>query len=207
MKRSREGRRQPNKTLANRLRPYLQDFMYPTQVLEWLPGFDDIVSCAARLDGKVADATALHSVALYPRLATNTVNETIDVGSLNVSRNGGGSWRNALQVRIVKMRNRGVDIDRRTLRDTTGTCGELAITDTTDQGVHMLTKVARLSQGGLVRAELWEVQIVWVVEGRMTLTGYEQSKNDAGQVVKFSQSWLITLDTSPPPRNQEHKVR
>lgn len=37
-----------------------------------------------------------------------------------------------MHVRIVKMRNRGVEIDRRVIRDAAGTRGQLAITDTTD---------------------------------------------------------------------------
>ena len=102
-----------------------------------------------------------------------------------------------MQVRIVKMRNRGVEIDRRVIRDVAGTRGQLAIADTTDQGKHRTTKVARLSQGELVRAELRDVQIVWLSEGRMTLTGYEQINDDAGQVVEYRQSWLVMLDSGP----------
>jgi len=41
-----------------------------------------------------------------------------------------------VQVRIVRMRNRGVEIDRRVLRDAAGTRGQLAITETTDHGKH-----------------------------------------------------------------------
>jgi hypothetical protein len=99
-----------------------------------------------------------------------------------------------MQVRIVKMRNRGVEIDRRVIRDAAGTCGQLAITDTTDQGKHRPTKVASLSQGELLRTELKDVRIVWLAEGRMTLTGYEQINDDAGMVVEYRQSWLIMLD-------------
>lgn len=96
------------------------------------------------------------------------------------------------------MRNRGVEIDRRVLRDAAGTRGQLAIADTTDQGKNRPTKVAKLSQGELVRAELRDVQIVWLVEGRMTLTGYEQINDDAGKVVEYRQSWLVMLDNGPP---------
>ena len=69
-----------------------------------------------------------------------------------------------------------------------GTRGQLAITDATDQGKHRHTKVASLSQGGLVRAELRDVQIVWLAEGRMTLTVYEQINDNAGKVIKYRQS-------------------
>lgn len=101
-----------------------------------------------------------------------------------------------MQVRIVKMRKRGIEIDRRVLRDAVGTRGQLAIADTTDQG-NRPTKVAKLSQGDLVRAEMRDVQIVWLSEGRMTLTGYEQINDDAGKVVEFRQSWLVMLDSGP----------
>ena len=95
------------------------------------------------------------------------------------------------------MRNRGIEIDKRVLRDAVGTRGQLAIADTTDQGKHRPTKVAKLSQGELVRAELRDVQIVWLAEGRMTLTGYEQINDDAAQVIEYRQSWLVMLDNGP----------
>lgn len=95
------------------------------------------------------------------------------------------------------MRNRGIEIDRRVLRDASGTRGQLAIADTTDQGKHRPTKVASLSQGELVRAELRDVQIVWLAQDRMTLTGYEQINDGAGKVVEFRQSWLVILDSGP----------
>jgi len=68
-------------------------------------------------------------------------------------------------------------------------------------------KVASLSQGELVRAELRDVQIVWLAEGRMTLTGYEQINGDAAQVVEFRQSWLVMLDNGPSiPESSKRKV-
>lgn len=93
--------------------------------------------------------------------------------------------------------DKGIEIDRRVLRDAAGTRGQLAITDTTDQGKHRLTKVASLSHGELVRAELRDAQIVWLVEGRMTLTGYEQINDDSGKVAEYRQSWLVMLDNGP----------
>lgn len=102
-----------------------------------------------------------------------------------------------MQVRIVKMRNRGVEVDRRVLRDAAGTRGQLVVQDITDQGRHRPTKVARLLQGELQRAELKDVQLVWLSESRMTLTGYEQMDNEVGQPVEYRQSWLVMLDTGP----------
>jgi hypothetical protein len=102
-----------------------------------------------------------------------------------------------VQVRIVKMRNKGVEIDRRVLQDAAGTRGQLVVQDITDQGRHRPTKVACLLQGELQRAELRDVQLVWMSEGRMTLTGYEQIDNETGQPVEYRQSWLVMLDTGP----------
>jgi hypothetical protein len=105
------------------------------------------------------------------------------------------------------MRNKGIEIDRRVLRDAAGTRGQLAIADTTDQGKNRPTKVASLSQSELVRAELRDVQIVWLAQDRMTLTGYEQINDDAGQVVEFRQSWLVMLDNGPSiPEMSRRKV-
>lgn len=105
----------------------------------------------------------------------------------------------SMQVRIVKMRNQGVEIERRALRDATGTRGLLVIADLTDQGLHRPCKTARLLQGEMVRAEMKDVSIVWANDGRMTLAGYEQLKNDAGQTVDYRQSWLVFIDSEPGP--------
>lgn len=112
-----------------------------------------------------------------------------------------------MQVRITKMRNRGVEVDRRALREVAGTPGQLVILDITDQGKHRPTKVARLHQGEQLRAELRDVAVVWLNEGRMTLTGYEQVTNDTGQAVEYRQSWLIALDNGPAfPELPKRKV-
>lgn len=95
------------------------------------------------------------------------------------------------------MRNRGVEVDRRALREIAGTPGQLVILVATDQGLNRPCKVARLTQGELVRAELKDVEILWMNDGRFTLTGFEQVKNEAGQTVDYRQSWLISLDTGP----------
>lgn len=100
----------------------------------------------------------------------------------------------AVQVRIVKMRNRGMELEKRVVRDATGTRGQLIIADVNDQGLHRPCKTARLLQGEMVRAELKDVSLVWANDGRMTLAGYEQLKNDAGQIVDYRQSWLVFID-------------
>jgi hypothetical protein len=58
-----------------------------------------------------------------------------------------------------------------------------------------------------VFAELRDVQIVWLAEGRMALAGYEQINDDAGQVVEFRQSLLVMLDSGPAiPEMGKRKV-
>ena len=58
-----------------------------------------------------------------------------------------------------------------------------------------------------MRAELRGVQIVWLAQDGMTLTGYEQINDDAGQVVEIRQPWLIMLDNGPAiPKLGKHKV-
>jgi len=112
-----------------------------------------------------------------------------------------------MRVRVVKMRSKGVEVDRRLLREVAGTPGQLVILDVTDQGKNRPTKVARLQQGEMLRAELRDVQLVWLNDGRMTLTGYEQINNEAGQAVEYRQSWLISLDTGPAfPELSKRKV-
>lgn len=100
-----------------------------------------------------------------------------------------------MQVRIVKMRRQGVELEKRVVRDAAGTRGQLVIVDTSDQGLHRPSKVARLVQGELVRAELKDVSLVWLNDGRMTLAGFEQIRNEAGQAVDYRQSWLVMLDS------------
>lgn len=105
------------------------------------------------------------------------------------------------------MRNRGVEVDRRALREVAGTPGQLTIMVTTDQGLNRPCKIARLIQGELVRAELRDVEILWMNDDRFTLTGFEQVKNEAGQAVDYRQSWLVSLDTGPAfPELPKRKV-
>lgn len=112
-----------------------------------------------------------------------------------------------MQVRVVKMRNRGVEIDRRILRDATSTRGHLVIADITDQGLHRPWKVARLLKGEMIRAELKDVSLVWANENRMTLAGYEKIQNEAGQPTDYRQSWLIFLDVRiGAPEQTKRKV-
>lgn len=104
-----------------------------------------------------------------------------------------------MQVRVVKMRERGVEFDRRMLRDLTGHRGALVIMDVSDQGLRRPAKVARLMQGREVRHELCDVHVVWCAENRFTLAGFERKTNEAGKVVDYAQSWLCALDFDIAP--------
>jgi len=88
------------------------------------------------------------------------------------------------------MRINGVEIDRRALRETFGHLGQLLVMDVSDQGMRRPMKVARLLQDGKTIFELNDVHIVWLNDGRMTLSGFERHRNQAGQTVDYCQSWL-----------------
>lgn len=98
-----------------------------------------------------------------------------------------------MQIRMIKMRRHGVEIDRRVLAQAHGAEGLLVVRDVTDQGLRRPSKVARLLQGSAIRAELSDVHIVWCNDGRLTLSGFERLYNDDGNVVDYAQSWLCIL--------------
>jgi hypothetical protein len=102
-----------------------------------------------------------------------------------------------MRVRLIKMRIKGVEIDRRALREAFGCPGELVVMDVSDQGLRRPVKVARLVCDGKIQAELNDVHIVWLNEGRMTLNGFERQQNGARESVDYCQAWLCTLDDLP----------
>lgn len=104
-----------------------------------------------------------------------------------------------MRVRVVKMRDKGVEFDRRMLRDLTGHRGALIIMDVSDQGLRRPAKVARLMQGREIRQELCDVHVVWCAEGRFTLAGFERQTNGDGKIVDYAQSWLCALDVEISP--------
>lgn len=85
--------------------------------------------------------------------------------------------------------------------------GMLVILDTADQGLRRPAKVARLIQNDTVRHELTDVHVVWLNEGRFTLSGFERCKNRAGQTVDYAQSWLCSLDNEAMPELVLSKLR
>lgn len=105
-----------------------------------------------------------------------------------------------MQVKMVKMFNHGVEVDRRMLfdRSTVQHRGKLVISDETDQGRHRTSKIARIVSARGTICELRDVSLVWANEGRITLTGDERLPNEQGKVVCYKQSWLCTLDPDSP---------
>lgn len=113
----------------------------------------------------------------------------------------------AVQIRAVRMRDKGVEHDRRHLGALTGHRGMLVIMDVSDQGLRRPAKVARLMQGPDIRYELTDVHIVWCNDGRFTLSGFERHKNESGQAVDYCQSWLCSLDFETLPDLSLSKLR
>ncbi|MRW85677.1 hypothetical protein GJ698_16475 [Pseudoduganella sp. FT26W] len=110
-----------------------------------------------------------------------------------------------MKVRVVKMFNHGVEVERRMLNDryTSKYDGKLVIMDATDSGRHRPIKVARLMTDRGVACELFDVHVVWSSDNRITFTGDERIKNESGQQVCYKQSWLCTLDLSPVPEEDD----
>ena len=102
-----------------------------------------------------------------------------------------------MYVRMVKMFVQGVEIEKRLLNDryTQTYRGKLVIVDATDQGRHRPVKVARLLSAYGAACELYDVQVVWASDGRITFTGDERVTNEAGKLVHYKQSWLCLIDT------------
>jgi len=112
-------------------------------------------------------------------------------------------------IKMTKMRVRGVQIPRRELagRFSIPRAGELSITETTDQGLHRLARIARFTYGGEHQSTdtLYDPNLLWWKDGRFVLTGFERVQNDQGQLVDFAQSWLFFLDVEPPPLPEEKR--
>lgn len=109
-------------------------------------------------------------------------------------------------VRMTKMRENGVAIDKRLLNDRSSVkrVGELTVLDTTDQGLRRQVKVARLIQQShhTSVAELIDPHVLWMSGERFVLSGFERRRNAAGQDVDYAQSWLCTLEKQPEQSTQ-----
>ena len=103
-----------------------------------------------------------------------------------------------MNIRLIKMRSQGVELDRRLIKETFGFRGMLVVLDVADRGLRRPCKVARFLEGGTVRSELKDVHLMWANDGRMTLSGYERVKNDVGELVGYAQAWLCIIDDASP---------
>lgn len=112
-----------------------------------------------------------------------------------------------MQVKVVRMRDKGVEHDRRVLGHLAAHRGMLVIMDVSDQGLRRLTKVARLMQGGDVRHELVDAHILWAHDGKFVLTGFERHPNADGKLTDSAQSWLCSLDFDSLPDVSLSKLR
>ena len=112
-----------------------------------------------------------------------------------------------MQVKVVRMRDKGVEYDRRALGQLPGHRGMLVIMDVSNQGLRRPAKVARLMQGSDLRHELTDVHVVWCNDGRFTLAGFERHVNADGKLVDYAQSWLCSLDFESLPDLSLSKVR
>lgn len=112
-----------------------------------------------------------------------------------------------MQVKVVRMRDRGFEHDRRTLTHLPAQRGMLVILDVTNQGLRRMTKVARLMQGDDVRHELVDVHIVWANEGKFVLTGFERYLSSDNKPTDCAQSWLCSMDFEALPEVSLSKLR
>jgi hypothetical protein len=102
-----------------------------------------------------------------------------------------------MRVRMIRLFQNGVEIEKRLLSDryTPVQRGRLTVAHETNQGRHRPTKIARVVSDYGSTYELYDISLVWLNDGRMTLTGDERVSNEQGKLVCYRQSWLVTLDT------------
>lgn len=95
----------------------------------------------------------------------------------------------------------GIELEKRKVHDryTRVYRGRLTIADVTHQGRHRPSKVARIVGDYDSACELYDVMLVWLNDGRMTLTGDERVANEGGKLVHYKQSWLCVIDTELSP--------
>lgn len=112
-----------------------------------------------------------------------------------------------MQIKLIRMRERGVEHVRRALSHLVAHRGMLEILDMSNQGLRRMTKVARLMQGDTVRHEIIDVHILWAHDGKFVLTGFERHATDDGKLTDSAQSWLCSLDFESLPDVSLSKLR
>lgn len=95
-------------------------------------------------------------------------------------------------VTVRPTRKAGVAQDRQAVQRFEGYPGEMEITEVKDDELKRVVKVAKLTTT-YQTYELLEVQIVWMSENRMCLSGFEREKKGS-RMVNYAQSWICTVD-------------
>ncbi|RFB73805.1 hypothetical protein DZB54_05895 [Herbaspirillum sp. 3R-3a1] len=92
------------------------------------------------------------------------------------------------------MRRHGVRIPKHALSREIAQEGELSINTTQDNRLNRVSKTAKLTHTRYGSTyELMDVDILWIEGDNFALSGFEQNKNEAGEVVDYAQSWLCLL--------------
>ena len=99
-----------------------------------------------------------------------------------------------MKVSVIRTRVRGVLLPKGHWSRESTYDGDLAIAVTRDNRLNRLSKTARLLRDGdkLPALELMDVNLEWVNEERLVLTGFEPYTEN-GQVIDYAQSWLCLV--------------
>jgi hypothetical protein len=101
-----------------------------------------------------------------------------------------------MRVKMVRMREAGVELPRRMLQDryTVKHWGALTIADEMEPALRRVVKVARLALDTGDRVlELLEPQIHWANGQSFALGGFERREVN-GESVAYAQGWLCTVE-------------
>lgn len=99
-----------------------------------------------------------------------------------------------MKVSVIPTRHYGVLIPKGALSREIARDGDLSIRVKQDVRLNRLAKIATLSLGGQGPVmELSDVEIVWVNEERLVLSGFESHSKSDKQVVDYAQSWLCLV--------------
>lgn len=100
-----------------------------------------------------------------------------------------------MKCRMIELRNRGVDLPKRQLREYRGEPGNLLVMDIRDDGVATSIKVAQFASTDLSNwtRRLYEPRLVWMNEGRFVIAGVERVQVD-GSLIHYAQAWLCKIE-------------
>ena len=99
-----------------------------------------------------------------------------------------------VKVSVIRTRVRGVLLPKGRLSREPTYDGELSISTTRDNRLNRISKTAKLLRVSekMVSIELLDVNLEWVNEGRLVLTGFEPCEEN-GIVTDYAQSWLCLV--------------